>query len=406
MSTRYLSAHEAANELDISLPTLYAYVSRGLIRSEETGGSKRTRRYHAEDVERIKQRKQQRRDPQAGVETALHWGAPLLESAITLIADGQLYYRGQDAVALATSSTLEQVAALIWTGNPANTRALFADVPPPVASDVEAVRAQLSHFTPFEQMSVLLPLAAATDLAAYDLQPAAVAQTGARILHLLTTFITGAPVADDGIVRALQQQWAANDPNVQRLLNAALILCADHELNVSSFTARCVASAGATPYAVVQAGLAALGGVRHGGQTERAEEFFDEARTPDGVRSTVARRLKRGEPLPGFGHTLFPDGDPRGATLLRLVAEAYPTSPAWALAQATVEQVHAIVGKHPNIDLALATLARTLDLPPGAALALFALGRAIGWIGHAIEQYGTNQLIRPRARYIGKQPEP
>jgi citrate synthase len=73
--------------------------------------------------------------------------------------------------------------------------------------------------------------------------------------------------------------------------------------------------------------------------------------------------------------------------------------------QAIVEQVRAAANKQPNIDLALATLARTLDVPPGAGLALFALGRTVGWIAHAIEQYAANQLIRPRARYTGKQPD-
>jgi citrate synthase len=405
MNTRYLSAHDAANELGVRLPTLYAYVSRGLIRSEETGGSKRTRRYHAEDVERLKQRKLQRRDPQGAVEGALHWGTPILESAITLIADGRLYYRGQDVVPLATSHTAEQVAALLWMGDLASAHPLFDGVSRVLPTQVEVLRSHLTQLTPFDRLNVLLPLAATSDLAAYDVQPAAVAQTGARILYLLTVCITGTPVHADGIAHALQEHWAPSESDAAKLLNAALILCADHELNVSSFTARCVASAGATPYAVVQAGFAALGGFRHGGQTERVETFFHEARTPNGVAHTVRSYLRHGEPIPGFGHALFPDGDPRGAALLRFLREAYPTSSAVALAQATVEQVQSIAGKQPNIDLALATLAGVLHLPPGAALAIFALGRSIGWIAHAIEQYGTNQLIRPRARYVGKQPK-
>ena len=402
MSARYLSAHEAAAELAISLPTLYAYVSRGLIRSEETGGSKRTRRYHAEDVARLKQRQQQRRDPQAAVETALHWGAPVLESALTLIADGKLFYRGQDATALARSHSIEQVAALLWMNDAAQAATLFgADR----SSNLDAVRADIAELSPFEQLSVVVPLAAVHDLAAYDLQPDAVAQTGVRILHLLTTSITGEPVGVNGIARALQQHWAPHDPHAAHVINAALVLCADHELNVSSFTARCVASAGATPYAVVQAGLAALGGFRHGGQTERAVQLLQDIGSPAGVRSVIANYGRRGEPLPGFGHALFPDGDPRAATLLDLLRQTYPTSPAVVLVQTLIEQVRAAANKHPKIDLALATLARTWDLPPGAGLAFFALGRTVGWIAHAIEQYSTNQLIRPRARYTGTQPE-
>lgn len=404
MNTRYLSAAEAAAELGISVPTLYAYVSRGLIRSEETGGSKRTRRYHAEDVQRLKQRQVQRRDPQAAVEGALHWGAPVLESALTLIADGTLLYRGQDATALATSNTLEQVAALLWLDDAAQAAALFETANHALPLDLEAFRPYLTALAPWEQMSVVLPVAAVHDLPAYDLQPAAVAHTGGRILHLLTHTITGEAAGTNSIAHALARQWVPNDGHAAHLINAALVLCADHELNVSAFTARCVASAGATPYAVVQAGLAALSGTRHGGAIERSVALLGEAALSPNVRSVVANYLRRGEQLPGFGHTLFPDGDPRAATLLALLAQTYPTVDEVALTQTLVDQVRTTVHKQPNIDLALATLVRVLHLPPGAGLALFALGRSVGWLAHAIEQYATNELIRPRARYVGKQP--
>ena len=404
MSARYLTAHEAAAELAISVPTLYAYVSRGLIRSEETGGSKRTRRYHAEDIARLKQRQQQRRDPQAAVETALHWGAPVLESALALIADGKLLYRGQDATTLAKTYTIEQVAALLWLDDVAETATLFGPDRSALA-DLALVRTDITELSPFERLSVLVPLAAAHDLAAYDLQPGAVARTGTRILHLFTETITGEPVGVNSIALSLAQHWAPDDGNAARVINAALILCADHELNVSAFTARCVASAGATPYAAVQAGLAALGGFRHGGQTERAVQLLQDIGSPGGVRSVLATYGRRGEPIPGFDHVLFPNGDPRATALLDLLAQTYPTSPAVALVQALIEHRSVTTNKQPNIDLALATLTRTFDLPPGAGLALFALGRTVGWIAHAIEQYAANQLIRPRARYTGKQPD-
>ncbi len=124
---RYLTAREAAGELGVSLATLYAYVSRGMIRSEAAGG--RGRRYRAEDVRRLKERKERRRDPDRAIEGALHWGTPVLESAITLVADGGLYYRGRDVVDLASRSRIEEVAALIWAGDPAAARDLFSTTP-------------------------------------------------------------------------------------------------------------------------------------------------------------------------------------------------------------------------------------------------------------------------------------
>jgi citrate synthase len=188
------------------------------------------------------------------------------------------------------------------------------------------------------------------------------------------------------------------------LLQAALILCADHELNVSSFSARCVASAGATPYAVVGAGLAALTGTRHGGNTGQLEAFLAEARTPAGVPAALARWLRRGANLPGFGHPLYPDGDPRGQALMAMITARLPRSRGTRLARAIAEAVAALNGEAPTVDFGLVALAAALELPPGAPLALFALGRTVGWIGHAIEQYATGQLIRPRARYVGVLP--
>ena len=116
VASSYLSASEVAEELGISLPTLYSYVSRGLLRSEFADPGKRTRRYHAEDVQRLKARQEMRRDPQKVVDTALHWGTPMLPSALTLIEAGRFYYRGQDVLDLARDRSVEQVAALLWTG--------------------------------------------------------------------------------------------------------------------------------------------------------------------------------------------------------------------------------------------------------------------------------------------------
>lgn len=404
---RYLSAAEAADELGVSLATLYAYVSRGMIRSEGIEGDQRARRYSAEDVTALKARKESRRSPEVVSEAALHYGMPVLESAITLIQDGRLYYRGQDAVELALHQSVEAVAALIWAGE------LDAVIPGLngtylLPGRVKTARESLAELLPIDLFQAALPLAASDDLAAYDLRPEAVAQTGARILRLLATLIASLSPEKSagmgGIASGLQGRWKPDDPQAKALISAALILCADHELNVSAFTARCVASAHATPYAVVSAGLAALAGSKHGGHTQRVEAFLREVGSPQRARSAIAGRLRRGESLAGFGHTLYPEGDPRGRALLALVTEHYPDSPALELAEAMTAAAHDLTGDLPTIDFALVIMAEALQLPPGSPLALFAIGRTIGWIGHALEQYGLDRMIRPRARYIGEPP--
>jgi citrate synthase len=255
-----------------------------------------------------------------------------------------------------------------------------------------------------EAFGISLQSAEAEDPAAYDLRSAAVARTGARILRLLAAVVSGGQGVEDTVAQALQRRWIPEEIGAVTLLNRALVLCADHELNVSSFTARCVASAGATPYAVVIAGLAALGGVKHGGNTERVEAFLAEAEAVGDAKGVIVSRLRRGEVVPGFGHQLYPEGDPRAETLLAAVTAAYPGSEALKLADEAAESAGDLMDELPNVDFALVVLARVLGLPPGGALALFALGRTVGWIGHAIEQYETDKIIRPRARYIGEQP--
>jgi citrate synthase len=402
MEDRFLTAQEAAAELGISLATLYAYASRGMLRSEPAPGEPRARRYPREDVLRLKEKKELRKDPEKAAPKALSWGTPVLESALTLIQDGRLYYRGRDAVTLARTSTVEEVAALLWTGDPADAGRLFAGEPPRIAWHLPG------ELTPVERCQVALPLAGAADLAAWDLRPAAVAATGARILRLMAR--TAAGVAADAspqptIAATLQAGWAPGRPEVAGPIGAALILAADHELNVSAFTARCVASANASPWDVVAAGLAALKGSRHGGHTERVEALFREAGTAAGARRVLADRLRRGEPIPGCGHSLYPDGDPRGAALLEMAVEIAPGSPEVECALAMADAYRELIHEHPTIDHGLVALSRALDLPAHTPLALFALGRTLGWIGHAIEQYGVNKLIRPRAAYVGEPPE-
>ncbi len=399
----FMTAKEAAAALGISLPTLYAYVSRELIRSEPGKGKSRARRYWRADVDALRARKTLRQNPAKAAESALYFGSPVLASAVTLIEDGRFFYRGHDGIQLAQTASFEAVASLLWRGTLDVTDLFTAQLPDSLQQRMAEVHTILQPLSLFERFQVLLPLLAGHDLAAYDLAETAVCQTGARVLHLLTWAVTGAePQA--GLAVALQQAWVPENRAVARLLNTALILCADHELNVSAFAARVVASAQANPYAVVQAGLAALQGARHGGHTERVAALLREAGSVAGVRPTVVARLRRSETIPGFGHPLYPAGDPRGLLLLDLVAQEFLGETAVSMTKELVQVMAEATGQLPTIDLGLAALAQAARLPVGAPLILFALGRTAGWLGQAIEQYKDGQLIRPRARYVGQKP--
>ncbi|MBI2687729.1 MAG: citrate synthase family protein [Acidobacteria bacterium] len=381
-STYYLGAKEAAEALGVSMATLYAYTSRGQLRSEPVPQRPRERRYLRADVARLGERKEARRDPAKAAARGLHWGSAVLESGITLIHEGRLYYRGKDAVEFAERATLEQAAALLWEGD-----FDFRDA---------VTVGRLAGNEAITRFQMALPAAGALDEASYDLRPAGVRRTGARILRLLTAVAAGRE-GKGPIHKSLAEAWGAEGEAIR----TALVLCADHELNASAFTARCAASAGATPYDVVSAALATLKGRRHGGETERVAALFDEAGS---ARAALGRRLRMGERLPGFGHPLYPAGDPRAGLLLRL-AEQRGSRREWKLARGLMSAAAELVEEKPNLDFGLVAMARAYGLPAEAPIVLFALGRTVGWIAHAMEQYATGELIRPRANYTGPAPE-
>jgi len=434
MNQQYVDADEVIARLGIRKSTLYSYVSRGLIRSEETDGPTRARRYLAADVEALQQRKEQRRNPAKAAATALHFGDPVLESAITLIADGQLYYRGQDALQLAETRPFEAVATLLWSGSDgertaANASGAVEQAAPFDAALGESIRALVANNHLAEALQMALLATAPTDLAAYNQSGEAVVKTGLRILDCLTTVLTGgaegsgteessggerlgsAPITPQkmSIAQRLQAAWGertrltAKEPQVAHLLNAALILCADHELNASSFTARCVASTGSTPYAAVVAALAALQGYKHGGATREAALFLREAAV--NPEQATQERLRASGRLPGFGHRLYPQGDPRAKLLLALARRYCADAPVLATAEEIMAVAQQAMQVAPNLDFGLTVLAQSAGYPEHAPFALFALGRTAGWIGHIIEEYQSDRLIRPRAHYTGRQPQ-
>ena len=390
----WIPAVEASRLLGVTRTTLYAYVSRGYIRSQASPASPRERMYSRDDAERLRRRTDERRAPEKVAANALQWGMPILESSIAMIDGRTVYYRGMEAAMLARSHPLEEVAALIWTGRlePLRAAAPAGRIAPPKDGLPFVARAQS-----------LLAAAAACDPLAMDRRPATIAVIGSRILRLLARAATTSEVREATVDAALARGWgvAARGRDIVR---AALVLCADHELNVSSFTARCVASAGSHPYAVVIAGLAALEGPRHGGASARVESMLESLRHIRPLRGAVAARRRRGESIDGFGHPLYPDGDPRARLLLDLLGERYAKSAEYAFVVEFARAAASTTGEQPNLDFGLAAVARVLNLPPGSPLMLFAIGRSVGWIGHALEQYATGQLIRPRARYVGVPP--
>lgn len=357
-----VDAHAAAARLGVKPASLYAYVSRGLVRSFASPYDPRQRLYAAEDVEGLVRRRTRFRRPAAAAASALDWGLPVLETRITRIEGGRLFYRGRDAVALAERATFEEVAELL-IGRSLKSPPLAAT--PPAGGDFLA--------------RAIGTLAAA----------GAGASDPAAILRLMAFAGSGARQRGP-LHHHLGRIWGMNATG-QDTLRRALVLFADHELSTSAFAVRVVASTGARLSEAVIAGLAALSGPRHGGATDRVRALFEQAERPGGARR-LADAMRLEGSLIGFQHPLYPDGDPRA----RAILERLPLRADDARILADL----AAAGGKPSVDVALVLIERSYGLPSGTAFLLFAVGRTAGWLAHALEQQAGDNLIRPRARYV------
>ncbi|MCC7703008.1 helix-turn-helix domain-containing protein [Janthinobacterium sp. GW460P] len=383
-----LSATEAARLLNVSLPTLYSYVSRGLLASVSNGDSRR-KRYPQEDVLRLAARKNDARHGGQTAVAAMHWGLPVLETRISHIFDGRLLYRGCDATALAESATLETAAGLLWDDNAIDYFQQDAPVlPQELAGAPDApplARAMLA-------MAMLASMPALADIL----------KSGPALMRILAAALLQTAPSALPLHLQLAQVWHA-DAQQTELLRAALVLLADHELNASTFAVRCVASTGASLAAALMAGLAALSGDKHGGGSAAARRMLMQALAAPDASAAIGAYYKTTTPeFAGFGHPLYPDGDPRAAYLLGSLTTMAHEKPELAAILAVCAAAGELLDTRPNADLALAAMELAFGWPEGSGWSVFMLARSAGWIAHAAEQAASAALIRPRARYIGR----
>lgn len=408
-----LTARQAADLLGVKLPTLYAYVSRGLLRSLPGSGSGRARRYLVKDVEALRDKSR----GSAAAANALRFGEPVLDSGISEMTPSGPAYRGRLATQLAREGApFESVAELLWTGTLPETP---PEWPVPDAAPRLAGLARLvpADAPPASVRPLVLAAWASRDPGRFDPRESSVLPRARAVTRLLAASLAlpNHPERADAAWRAATIADAVilafgSKPSVPRRLamNAMLVLMADHELNASTFAARVAASAEADVYAALQAGLATLSGPLHGGASDQVEALLREIERPEDAERVVHERARRGEPLPGFGHFLYrKTGDPRATVMLEsaweLVEQAGPGKRSDGVARVTalVTAMEAAERPKPNVDAAAVAMRAAIGLPPGAVAGIFAVARSVGWVAHILEQYESGNLLRPRARYVG-----
>lgn len=403
----WVSAAEAARLLGVKRATLYAYASRGLVRTAPATPDDRSRLYHRDDVERLRVRSLARAGHAPVAAAALRFGEPVLETRISEIRPDGPRYRGTSAVTLARDgATFEAVCALLWEGHfddaPDDARSLRARVP--------QIRALLPRDAePFDAVLLVASALAAAEPRSEASEETARARAGRLVRRLAAAPAVGA--GPERVSNALDASSTARGLLVAlgsrttaravAAVQEALVVTADHELNASTFAARIASSTGASLEACVLAALAVLSGPLHGAATARVEALVAEVARPERAASAVRSRLERGEALPGFGHPLYPDGDPRGARLIEVALALPGRSRGLRTLAAIVDTMDLVARERPTLDVGLVAVSLALGLPPGAPLALFATARTAGWIAHALEQRGGGHILRPRARYVG-----
>lgn len=394
-SAPLLDADTAARRLGVSKGTLYSYVSRGWLHAVPDPADPRARRYSAFELEQLARRTGPRRKQLQLTLAALTEGLPVLDTALSCIHQGQPIYRGRPALAMARTESLESVARWLWL---CEDRDPF-DAPAPTLGPAWQALARAIRRQPLATRTLALLAAALADVdtaTGTQAGPDAGAVQAAALLRTSVGCFLARNPGSAPIHLQFRRAWRLG-PEAAEPLREALVLTADHELNLVAFVGRVLASADAPASAALLGALCTLGARFNGGATAQVEAQWDALAAEPDLSRAVAARLARGESLAGFNHLAYPRGDPRALRLLELARDFAPPP-------ALVPVVQQLAGWAPSIDFALVALRRALGAPRGAALALQMAGRCVGVLAHVLEQRRSGQRMIVRARYVGPLP--
>ncbi|ANF33291.1 hypothetical protein A0130_04685 [Leifsonia xyli] len=395
-----LTAEQTADRLGVKLETLYAYVARGRLQRERTvDGST----FDPLEVERFAATR--RRRPAVSGHSE---GRPLMviETRFALIEEGELFYRGRPVSELATEP-FETVARWALTGR-WDAAARFSPGAGLAAARAASQALPASAGDRDRQLVAVIALAAADPLRASvdpDIIASAAERLVAGMVEVLPELSAGPGAGTPTLASRLHRRLVAAELRASdtALLDAALVLLLDHDIAISTLAARAAASARATPYGVVVAGLGALDSPLHGNASRAAHRLLARVVAGEDAARTVADTVLTAHgPVPGFGQPLYPEGDPRARILLGMLA----ADPRHARVTEAVEAVTAVMrdrtGAHPNVDLALGALTVACGMRDDAGEVLFATARTVGWLVHALDEYAQPPLrLRPVGRYVG-----
>jgi citrate synthase len=385
-----LPAAAAAARLGVKPATLYAYVSRGLLRAHRLPG-RRGSWFDPVQLDALGTRSRAPGERRPDLR---------ITSRLTLVERGRYWYRGREPVALAASWPFEQVAEFLWNGASTGVHPAWTAEAAAVDGARRVIGAVPAGATPTDVLRIAVAVLGVADPLRVDLRPSGAIATARRLMASTLAAVSG---RRRGPAAAQVAAWvgAPRDAATIAAIDDVLVLMADHELAASTVAVRVAASFGADPYAAVAAGLGAMSGRRHGAASRQSETALASMARRAPAPRAAAGLLTGETATPGFGHPLYPDGDPRVPPILALARRLGSVRHAEALGDVLRAQSNA----HPNVDFALAAFTHALGLALGSGEALFAAARLAGWLAHALEEYAERTDMRLRAVYTGERPD-
>jgi citrate synthase len=401
-----ITTQQVADRLGVKVETVYAYVSRGLLASKPAPGG-RGSVFDAKEVDALlRTGRRARQQIPSGTASSAH---PLaVDTSITLIERDRLYFRGVDALELASRHTYEEVADWLWSGVLIPGTSFQA--PQDSASAARAaVSALPSHSGPVHHLRAAVVAASATDPLRFAFDDELLIHTARSLIATMAGALAAEPESHGGGVAATIFAGLASsaaDQQLARVLDTAMAVLVDHDLAASTMAARVAAAARANIYAVVSAALGAVEGALHGGASANAHRMLVDVIERGAATPVVSELTREGRRIPGLGHRIYPREDPRATLVFELLGQV-PAAEAAVNAATEVVAAVARSGRElmPNIDMALAALTVSAQMPSESGEAVFAIARTAGWVAHAMEEYSERPLrIRPSGRYVGPRP--
>jgi citrate synthase len=363
---------------------------------------------------------------------ALHPGladVPVAESSISFI-DGQrarLAYRGIAVETLARESCFEETAWLLLRGDL------------PTQRQLAEFDHQLRHHRRIKyKLADLIKCLPETGHPMYAVQAAVAAMgmfypardvtnaqnnwvSAVRLIAKMPTVVAAfhrLRFGDEAIRPRDDLDHAANfyymlfehepSPAIRKVIDACLVLHAEHTMNASTFSGRVTGSTLANPYTVISSAIGTLTGPLHGGANEEVLDMLEEIGSVENVEPWLKEAVAKKKKIMGFGHRVYKVKDPRATVLQELAEHVFVETGRPRIYDIAVELERVAAGIlgpkgiYPNVDFYSGIVYKALNIPPDLFTPIFAIARVAGWLAHWLEQLQNNRIYRPEQIYVGK----